>query len=115
MKHYTCVAGFLLLSVFSLKASVGCMAHTRRLAQKYDNKDYHFVSCSCPCKERIAKRNKCKQCGHSHDPQPTIIIGDDEVEAARLHKEAGKADYDTYGINPQVAVASLVKEYKKQK
>lgn len=63
-----------------LNAAAGCMDNSRHLKEPYDAKEYHFVSCACPCKRHMAEhrlfqaRARCPVCRHFHDPLPIIII-----------------------------------------
>lgn len=116
MKKNLVVVAFL-CSISPLSASVGCMAHSQRLAQKYDNKEYHYVACNCPCREKFARKDTCKQCGHAHDPHTIIIIGDDKVDsqAATVPFSPQKvALCKRLDMTPQDAVEGMIKRSKKR-
>jgi len=59
-----------------LSAEVGCMDNSFHLKQWPDFKQYHYVTCNCPCEQyaHLAERDKCLKCGHYHAPQSKIII-----------------------------------------
>jgi len=69
-----------------LTAAPGCMSQSEKL-QRYDNKDYHYVRCNCPCAQRykmLADRGMCTRCFHFRDPQPEIIINARDVEVVDM-------------------------------
>lgn len=57
-------------------ARVGCIDNSFHLKKWPDFKQYHYVQCSCPCKEfaHVAGRDTCLKCGHYHAPLPKIHI-----------------------------------------
>ncbi len=63
-----------------LIGKTGCMSKSQHLKEKFDNKSYHYVSCSCPCDSYRAKgfyaqnKHECLECGHRHDPQTVLIL-----------------------------------------
>ena len=63
-----------------LIGKTGCMSKSQHLKEKFDNKSYHYVFCSCPCDSYRAKgfyaqnKHQCLQCGHRHDPQTILIL-----------------------------------------
>lgn len=73
MKWFFGVCIMMLVSL-ELYAIVGCMDNSYHLTQPFDNKDYHYVACNCPCIQRAPDRNKCLQCGHFHEAKPVVII-----------------------------------------
>jgi hypothetical protein len=70
-----------------LIGKTGCMSKSRHLKEKFDNKSYHYVSCTCPCDSYQAKgfyaqnKHQCLECGHRHDPQTVLIL--DKIPQAR--------------------------------
>lgn len=115
------ILSFVCITSAVINATVGCMAHSHHLVQKYDHKEYHFVSCNCPClsQDRIARKNKCRRCGHAHDPRKIIIIGEDDNEASSVSNAVSARDtVSTFAhneTNPEKLVASMVKNYKFKK
>lgn len=69
---------YVLISSFSSKAEIGCMAKSKRLntANGYDYKQLEYVSCSCPCSSYVQdrKRAMCTQCLHFHKPSELVLI-----------------------------------------
>lgn len=52
-------------------AEIGCLDTSYHLAQPFDHKNYHFVSCNCPCSKKVIEnRNQCIECKHFHLPNP---------------------------------------------
>jgi hypothetical protein len=74
------IAIFLLTAAPWLMGKTGCMSKSWNLTQKFDNKSYHYVSCSCPCDRYKSqgfyaqKKHQCLECGHQHDPQTVLIL-----------------------------------------
>jgi hypothetical protein len=71
-----CFFTFLVIASGPLNAAIGCMDNSYHLTQPYDNKDYHFVACNCPCDKQkwLIDRNTCILCRHFHEPKRLIII-----------------------------------------
>lgn len=57
-----------------LQAKIGCMDNSWHLAKPFDNKEYHYVSCNCPCQEIIQDRGRCLYCRHFHKPGKWTVI-----------------------------------------
>jgi hypothetical protein len=59
-----------------MQGQIGCIDNSEHLQKSGDAKQYHYVSCNCPCDRytQIADRNKCTKCNHYHDIKPYIII-----------------------------------------
>ncbi len=68
----------------SFKAEIGCMDNSWHLQKRYDYKEYHFVSCNCPCSKGklLNDRGKCLSCQHYRDPQPFIIVTHNDQPAS---------------------------------
>ena len=116
MNKYFVVVAFL-CGIAPLYASVGCMAHSKRLAEKYDNKEYHYVACNCPCRDKYDRKDTCKQCGHAHDPHTLIIVGEDDVgsRVATPHVSLQQvALCNRLDMTPQDAVEGMIKRSKKR-
>lgn len=63
----------ILINIFlHLKASNTCMDTSWHLEKRFDYKEYHKVSCNCPCwkYKELADRNRCSKCLHFHKPEP---------------------------------------------
>lgn len=57
----------ILLSIFMImeaSAAIGCMDKSYHMQKSGDIKEFHYVSCSCPCKYTKAYRGKCTRCNH---------------------------------------------------
>jgi len=60
-------------------ADTGCMSSTQNL-KSYDNKQRHYVNCSCPCgsnsryKIIANKQGLCRECGHTHELKPMQFL-----------------------------------------
>lgn len=65
---------FLFAACASLDAKVGCMDNSYHLSEPFDNKDYHYVECNCPCKTQLDERNMCVECRHYHEPKPWVVV-----------------------------------------
>ncbi len=65
-----------LISLQSLIAAPGCMDnsyHVDRCAG-YDYKNYHQVTCLCPCERypHLFERGTCRKCWHYRVPSPLV-------------------------------------------
>ncbi len=64
---------FAALIFFSLaNAEVGCMDNSWHLQKDFDDKDYHYVQCDCPCTKKhkiLADRGICMKCKHFRIPK----------------------------------------------
>lgn len=59
-----------------LIAAPECMDNSYHLTRRIDHRDYHYVSCNCPCQKRykiLDQRGICTQCGHFRDPYASRI------------------------------------------
>lgn len=76
------------LQTVSLVAAPGCMSNTRKLQEKMDLKDVHYVRCTCDCTryKRQAKQGICTQCGHMHDAQPFEFVVSSIPEKVQVKK-----------------------------
>lgn len=68
MNAKTLILLILFTTSFRLNTSIGCMDNSYHMQQKGDTKEFHYVYCSCPCKNVISKRGKCIRCGHFGRP-----------------------------------------------
>jgi len=59
-----------------MQAETGCIDNSWHLAKAYDAKEYHLVSCNCPCSRyfRSEDRGRCEKCGHFRDVHPDIFV-----------------------------------------
>lgn len=64
----------LLITMTQIFSSPGCMDNSWHLARPFDNKEYHYVQCNCPCRKLNIARGECTECGHKHDFPPQYII-----------------------------------------
>lgn len=89
----------LCMGALSLEGSVGCMdfrKHAYKCNEEgdiccnpYDYKQWHYVYCACPCNEydARAKKGKCQNCWHYHEPAEQVVIrGTSQEDRARHHK-----------------------------
>lgn len=70
-----------------LYAEMGCMDNSYHAQQDYDYKQYHYVRCTCPCKNYrhfMSKGYRCSKCGHAHDPQIAHAIRTSYTAAGAL-------------------------------
>lgn len=80
MKKVYAAIIILSFTTYTINAATGCLDNSWHLKQSYDSKDYHLVSCSCPCESHTAKyrlfqaRGQCPACKHYHDPRSFIIV-----------------------------------------
>jgi hypothetical protein len=91
------IIAFLVIWFFSISkinAEMGCMANSWELTKPFDNKEYHFVKCACPCTKQhkiLADRGKCSQCGHFRHPRPHVFITyKDYVKATEKKSKTAK-------------------------
>jgi hypothetical protein len=82
-----------------LYSAPGCMDNSRHLTQLNDNKEYHFVRCSCPCNKRIAHQNRCIDCRHAHNPEPVEILSNAQPITSAQAKQYKK--YERYFESPE--------------
>ncbi len=63
----------LLLKNFYLFGAIGCLDDSKHTYtyDGYDYKNYHYVSCNCPCEryQWLFERGKCMKCGHYRSPE----------------------------------------------
>jgi hypothetical protein len=83
------VAVILTPSFFKLSAGVGCLDNSWRLLRRYDSKEYHVVSCNCPCDkyEQLEDRGRCIKCRHFHDAIPLYTVSRTDLEQDQSLKE----------------------------
>lgn len=82
-----------------LYSARGCLDNSRHLTQLNDNKEYHFVSCSCPCSKRIAHQDRCIDCRHAHNPEPVEIL--DTAQAITPEQAKQYKKYERYLESPE--------------
>ncbi|HEV2601239.1 MAG TPA: hypothetical protein VGT41_02990 [Candidatus Babeliales bacterium] len=67
----------------SMHASPDCLDNSKHLTEKYDNKNYYYVStsscgpCNCPCEKQYpisSNRGKCWKCNHYGVRGPDIEV-----------------------------------------
>lgn len=53
-----------------------CLDNSWHLAKANDHKEFHPVSCNCPCRTQkiLPKRGQCITCLHYRYPRPFLII-----------------------------------------
>lgn len=88
---YACVIA--LISI-SLRGAPGCMDNSQHLAEKFDNKEYHYVQCNCPCQklyELLADRAQCAKCFHYRVPQRMIIVSHKDQLASKESSQRANA------------------------
>lgn len=91
----------LLCSLFLcyLHAAPGCMDNSYHLTRNNDPKEFHYVSCNCPCQKqyRMFANGTCSKCRHFQDPRmstrrinvvgtPATTIDVKRLRAAVAHK-----------------------------
>ncbi|MEX0940809.1 MAG: hypothetical protein WDZ41_05610 [Candidatus Babeliales bacterium] len=70
----------LALSLFmgNIYGEFGCMDNSKHLDTRTgpDFKNYHYVSCTCPCYryKQSFKRGRCEECLHYRAPRGTLQI-----------------------------------------
>lgn len=71
-------------------AEIGCMDNSYHVQQDYDYKQYHYVRCTCPCKQYqhyMSKGYRCSKCGHAHDPHLAAVVRNSYTAAGSLEYE----------------------------
>jgi hypothetical protein len=63
----------------AIRAEIGCIDNSYHMDPCMpwcDDKQYHYVNCSCPCSQYAQSfdRGRCERCEHFHVPKPFIII-----------------------------------------
>lgn len=61
----------------SASGAVGCMDNSYRLTEHNDTKEYHYVTCDCPCEKKYAileRKSTCSKCGHYRDPRYSAML-----------------------------------------
>src|SRR5712691_8612033 len=53
-------------------AGVNCIDNSEHLAKRYDNKEWHSITCDCNCE--TIKSGRCTECGHLQNAQPLTVI-----------------------------------------
>ncbi len=102
----------LLLTAPWLIGKTGCMSKSQHLKEKFDNKSYHYVSCSCPCDSYRAKgfyaqnKHECLECGHRHDPQTVLILN----KIPQMSSEGIKLP-----DSAQATIRRMISQWKKEK
>lgn len=76
INKYSLLCIITLLST-SIYAAPGCMDNSYHLTQKFDNKEYHYVQCNCPCEKEykiMPARAQCAKCLHCRVPKSMIFV-----------------------------------------
>ncbi len=61
----------IIVSAVNLTAAPGCIDNSYHLTKLFDYKNYHYVSCNCPCQKQYkitSKQAQCQKCHHYRDP-----------------------------------------------
>ncbi len=77
------LVALMLMGGIALEGRLGCLDNSFHLKKCPDFKKYHYVYCTCPCREftHIDGRDKCLKCGHFHAPLPTVVVQRAQVQS----------------------------------
>ncbi len=95
----------ILFNLSTLKGAIGCLDASKNLKESFDSKNYHLVSCDCPCIKLQEKRNICTKCLHAHWPKPMHILKN------TMKNTQKKQEIDPF-INPKIAIKQLIQRAK---
>jgi hypothetical protein len=104
----------LTLHIAPIFGGYGCMDNSYHLQKRGDFKNYHYVTCACPCsRNKILADGRCLRCNHRRDAHSQIIVSADDVPdnavskarrpapenkklAHQMHKLFGKVPYQRF-------------------
>lgn len=118
MKH---VIKYMLLIAFLhncmlLNAQQDCLDNSYHLKQAYDNKNYHYVGCTCPCSEykNFTNRGQCMQCKHYHVPKNWMVISGDKV-VMQIQQTKPVQSTEQIAVSPETraVIKTMIANYKK--
>jgi len=70
MKYSIIIIGILYSTSFF--AGVNCIDNSEHLKKRYDDKEWHSISCDCNCE--IIKGGYCTECKHLQNAHPLMVI-----------------------------------------
>jgi len=100
------------LHTLPVHSSHTCLNNTRKLTQRYDNKEYHLVDCDCPCSKYTSyERGQCSKCGHYHESQNIVIL---ETKDMPLTQEELKKSLVAVNNKRDIISTELITRIQKQ-
>lgn len=96
----------LLNAYLHLSAQVGCLDNSWNLQTRFDYKEYHPVSCNCPCwkYKQSPDRCKCVKCGHYHDQRNVL---DNRPHWSRAQAVSPRTRQEIIGAQKKIGTLTL--------
>jgi len=111
-----CALLVLCINIISLNAQQGCLDNSYHLKQKYDNKNYHYVACTCPCSQyqNFNNRGECMKCKHYHVPKNWMVVSGDKV-VMRVQQTKPVRSTEQVAVSPETraVINKMITNYKK--